>query len=104
MNASEYSEHAFNIARDMTCRTGDDRALDVDTIVYLANAAIVARMLDMRPAQLRTLADIIEADVMRSPIGSPAADSMHNQVVALRAAANVRKRKRVPYFRAFLEA
>lgn len=102
MNVNEYSERAFNIARSMTCRTGYDRALDVADIVYLANAAIIARMLGMRPAQLRAMADSIEADVMREPIGSTAADSMHTQIAALRAAANVRKRKRIPYFRAFL--
>lgn len=103
MNANEYSEHAFNIARGMTCRTGYDRALDVCDIVWLANATIIARMLDMKPAQLRAMADSIEADVMSEPANARH-DAAHTRIVALRAAANVRKRKRVPYFRAFLEA
>jgi hypothetical protein len=110
MRTHEYSERAMHIARGMICRTGTDRALDVDAIVWLANATIIARMLDMRPAQLRDMADSIEADVMREPINAMHAEDIrtkpdvHTQIVALRAAANVRKRKRAPYFKAFMEA
>lgn len=107
MRIHEYSERAMHIARGMACRTGEDRALDVDMIVYLAKAAIIARMMNMRPAQLRAMADSIEAEVMREPINAEnirTKPDVHTQIVALRAAANVRKRKRAPYFKAFMGA
>lgn len=101
MRAHEYSERAMHIARGMFCRTGEDRALDVDVIVRLANAASLALMLDMKPAQLRAMADSIEAEIMGDTADGRHADALARSV-ALRCAANVPKRRRALYLTAFL--
>lgn len=67
------------------------------------NAPTFEQLMSMRPAQLRAMADSMEAAIMREPIDARR-DEPHTQIVALRCAASTPKRKRAPYLCAFLRA